>query len=444
MNSVKETIEKYNLIKKEEIIGVALSGGSDSMALLHTLHKLSADMEFEVVAIHINHKIREESYDEERFVMRYCKENHIRAYKFHIDCPKLAKDQGKSLETAARDARIGVFESLIKKGIVDKVAIAHHMSDQAETILLHIFRGAGLSGAKGMEISSKDGMFIRPLLETTKEEIQNYISLNDIPYVEDASNEDCTYTRNHIRNKIMPLILEKWPNAVESLNSFAQACTEDDEYINSSVHLEASIIDDKLARIPNTYFLNANSIVSRMIFKVLRKIGVNQDIEKKHIDLIKDLAINGKNGSKLTLPNSLFVYKEYDYVAFINKYKPPVSLSMELKTGEFELDGIGKLIVKKVRKFDKENVLYIDCAKTPKNVMWRLRENGDVFEKFGGGTKKLKDYLIDKKVPARLRAFLPILALENEVYAIAGVEISNKVRLDQETKSAYMIEFIQE
>ena len=440
MKSVYETITNYNLIKEEEIIGVALSGGSDSMAMLHYLHNLSTEMGFEIVAIHINHKIREESYDEEDFVMNYCRKNHIRAYKFHVDVPKLARQQNVSIETAARDARRGVFKSLIQKGIVDKVAIAHHMTDQAETVLLHLFRGSGLAGAKGMEVS-KDGTYIRPLLETSKEEILNYIHENDIPYVQDASNEESIYLRNYIRNEILPLILKKWPNAVSSLNSFAKSCTDDDDYLNSLVFLDALIVEDKLVKIPSSYFLNANAIVNRIIFKSLKLIGVKNDIEKKHIEMIKDLAISGENGSKISLPHSISVYKEYDYITIVNKHKDPVHLDMEFKVGEFKLNSIGTLTVKKVRKFDNPNCLYIDAKKLPKDASWRLKQNGDMFEKFGGGTKKLKDFLIDKKVPARLRSTLPVLAVGNEIYAIAGVEISNKVRLDSNTTTAYMISF---
>ena len=443
MKSVRDTILNYNLIKEDEIIGVALSGGSDSMAMLHYLNALSEEMCFEIVAIHVNHKIREESYDEEDFVMNYCRKNHIRAYKFHIDVPKLAKQQNVSIETAARDARRGVFKSLIQKGIVDKVAIAHHMTDQAETVLLHLFRGSGLAGAKGMEIS-KDGTYIRPLLETSKDEILSYINENDIPYVQDSSNEESIYTRNYIRNEIMPLILKKWPNAISSLNSFAKSCSDDDEYLNSLVFLDALIVEDKLVKIPASYFLNANAIVNRIIFKAFKLIDVKVDIEKKHIELIKDLAINGENGSKLALPHSISVHKEYDYVTLVNKYKEPAHLDMELKVGEFKLTSIGTLSVKKVRKFDSTDCLYLDIKKVPKEATWRLKQNGDIFEKFGGGTKKLKDFLIDKKVPARLRSTLPVLAVGNEILAIAGVEISNKVRLDSSTTTAYMVSFTAE
>ena len=157
--------------------------------------------------------------------------------------------------------------------------------------------------------------------------------------------------------------------------------------------------------------------------------------------MIKDLAISGENGSKISLPHSISVYKEYDYITIVNKHKDPVHLDMEFKVGEFKLNSIGTLTVKKVRKFDNPNCLYIDAKKLPKDASWRLKQNGDMFEKFGGGTKKLKDFLIDKKVPARLRSTLPVLAIGNEIYAIAGVEISNKVRLDSNTTTAYMISF---
>ncbi|MDD4111002.1 MAG: tRNA lysidine(34) synthetase TilS, partial [Clostridia bacterium] len=131
MNKVLETITEKKLIKKNETIGVAVSGGQDSMALLHYLASLQDELEFEVVAIHIDHSLRTTSAQDAFFVLNYCKKNRIRAYKFKVDVKKKMKDSNQSVETAARDARYGVFESLIKKKIVDKVALAHHMEDQA-------------------------------------------------------------------------------------------------------------------------------------------------------------------------------------------------------------------------------------------------------------------------------------------------------------------------
>lgn len=439
VEKVKQTILENKLIKPGQIVGIGLSGGSDSMALLNILKELADDLEFEVVGIHVDHLIREESGDDASFVMDYCKTNHIRAYKFKIDVPKLAKDTNQSLETAGRMARKNVFNSLIEKEIVDCVATAHHMKDQAETILLHLFRGSGLAGAKGMDYKNEN--FIKPMLDISKEEINKYLIDNEIPYINDITNEDSSYSRNYIRNEILPLLEKKWPNVVENLISFSKTCREDDEYINANVFTDACIFDKKSVKIPTNYFIYKKPVISRIIFKSLAGINVKQDIEKVHIEKIKDLALTGQNGNKINLPNSLVAYKEYDYVTIVNNYKEPVIFNAPFKCGEFEINEDFTLVVKRVKSMDNKNALYLDYRKVPKNASWRFRENGDMFTKFGGGTKKLKSYLTDKKIPQRIKSILPVLALDNEVFAIAGVEISDKVKVEN-VETFFSIELI--
>lgn len=439
MDSIKKTILKNSLINKGEVIGVGVSGGTDSMALLHYLHSISDELDFEVVGVHIDHNIRENSAEDASFVLNYCRENGIRAYKFKVDVPKLAQERGVSLEVAARDARYGVFDALVKKCAVDKIAIAHHMSDQAETILLNLFRGTGISGAKGMDLI-RDGIYIRPMLFTDKKEILKYIDDNQIPYVEDYTNADTTFSRNYIRNEILPLIMKRWPAVIEKLVSFSKACYDDDEYINSQIIEDAFILEEKTVKIPNSYFLYPNAIVSRMIFKALRQIGVNKDIERKHVELIKDLAINGKNGAKIDLPLNVTAIKEYDYLSILNKEKEKIVLDLPFKLGEFSVKGFGTVEVKRTRSNKLEDrELILDGKKVPKDAIWRFKESGDTFEKFGGGTKKLKDYFIDKKVPARLRSITPVLASGKEILAIAGVEVSDKVKVDENSTAVYKI-----
>ena len=251
-----------------------------------------------------------------------------------------------------------------------------------------------------------------------------------------------TYSRNYIRNEIFPVITKKWPNAIQSLCNFARTCREDDDYINSQVYLNACIIDGKTAKIPTNYFVYENPIISRIIFRVLDKIGVKVDIEKVHIENIKELALSGQNGKKINLPNQLTVYKEYDYVTLVNNYKEPVIFNAPFKCGEFEVGEDLLLVVKRVKTMDKQNALYLDYRKVPKDASWRFRENGDMFTKFGGGTKTLNDYFTDKKIPKRLRDITPVLANGNEILVIAGVEISNKVKVDNETKTAYGINVV--
>lgn len=441
MEHILENIKKLNLIKRGDTIGVAVSGGRDSMALLHYLSSLQNELDFEVVAIHVDHSLRETSGNDAMFVMNYCKRNHIRAYKFKIDVALLARQKNQSIETAAREARYGVFESLVKKGIIDKIALAHHAEDQAETILLHLLRGSGLSGARGMEYE-KRGIFIRPMLETKRSEIQRYINDNDISFVEDETNKEDVYQRNYIRNKVMPMITARFPNAVEALNSFANSCKEDDNFISSQVMSEALILENsKTVKIPCACFIGASSLSSRLVFKALDMIGVYKDIERKHIELIKNLALSGQNGSKIKLPMDVSAHKEYDYVTLTNEQKEVKILNLEFKSGTFAVDGFGKLVIKKTNKPEiNGETLIVDAKKLPKDVSWRFRQEGDVITKFGGGTQKLKTYLAQKKVPLRQRDCIPVLAHENEVYVVAGVGISEKVKIDETTKQAYIID----
>lgn len=441
MESILEFIKKTKMIESGDIIGVAVSGGQDSMALLHFLKEHAYDLDCEVVAVHVDHCIRENSGDDAEFVVDWCKQHGVRAYKFRVDATKIAKERGISTEMGAREARYGVFDALIKKGVVSKIALAHHKSDQAETILLHLFRGSGVGGIKGMD-AVRDEVYIRPMLNTEKSQISQYLLENDIPYVEDETNNDESYQRNYIRHRILPQITKVWPNAINSIINFSKDCANDDQYIKSQICMDAVISEDKTVKIPINYFLYPQAIVSRIIFDALAKIGVKTDIERKHLELIIALAKSSENGKKLDLPNSLSVHKEYQYISLTNKYKEKPVLYFPLKCGEFEVEGFGKVRVKRIKPQDfekNENNLMIDPKNVPKDAIWRFRQDGDMFEKFGGGTKKLKSYLADKKIPQRLRNILPVLAYENEVYAIAGVEISEAARVEDHVKTAYLI-----
>ena len=442
MENIKKTIVENKLFKEGDVVGVAVSGGKDSMALLHYLKSICYDIGFEIVAITVDHSLREESASDAMFVSDYCKQNRIRCYKFRVDVATLAKEKGLSLESAAREARYGVFDSLIKKNIVDKIALAHHVSDQAETVLLHLLRGSGIAGMKGMQLTRD--VYVRPMLNTTQKAIVDYINDNDIPYVEDKTNAESEFARNYIRNQVMPVLLKKFPNAIDSLLSFSRLATQDDEYISAQVPSDAFIVNGKTVSIPLTYFIYAKPIVSRMIFKALASIGVTKDVESKHIDAICELVASSENGKKIELPNKIVASKEYDYLTLSNKQKEIITLNQEFKVGETQIKGVGTIYVKRTKQRAEDGALYIDSKQVPKNAVWRFRENGDVFEKFGGGTKKLKSYLIDIKIPQRLRTNLPVLVSENEVLVIAGVEISNKVKITENTGFMYRIEFVRE
>jgi len=392
-----------------------------------------------VVAINIDHGIRENSANDTAFVVNYCNKNGIEVHSFRVDAIKYSEDNKLTLEQGARECRYRIFKSIVDKGVANKVALAHHLQDQAETILLNLFRGTGISGASGMDFV-RDNIYIRPMLSTPQTAIMAYLGMNDIPYVEDETNHEDEYNRNYIRNKILPLIRFRWPSADKAIANFGNNCREDENYIQSTISSDAIITEDRLVRINFNYFVYPDAYVFRLILKALKTIGITSNIETKHLKMIKNMALEAENGTKINLVDGLSVIKEYNYITFTNKRMKANQKNYEFKRGKLDISNFGLIETNVTRKFDVNAYTHlVDMAKLPKDAVWRFRKDGDIFEKFGGGTKSLSDYLIDKKVPVRLRSLTPVLAKGNEVYIIAGVEISNKLKVDKTTKMAYGI-----
>ena len=439
MEHIASNIAKHSLINAGDKVAVACSGGKDSMALLHYLWEHRETLNCEIMVVNIDHSIRENSANDSAFVSNYCKKNGIQVHTFRVDAAKYSEDHKLTLEQGARECRYRIFKSLIDKGVATKIALAHHMQDQAETILLNLFRGTGISGASGMDFI-RDGIYIRPMLGTAQTAIMAYLGSNEIPYVEDETNHDNEYNRNYIRNKIMPLIRYRWPSADKALANFGNNCREDESYIQSTISDGAIITEDRLARINFSFFVYPDAYVFRLILKALKSIGITSNIETKHLKLIKNMALEAENGTKINLVDGLSVIKEYNFITFTNRKMKVSHKTYPFTKGKLDISGFGLIDTVVTRKFDINAYTHlVDMSKLPKDAVWRFRKDGDIFEKFGGGTKLLSDYLIDKKVPVRLRAITPVLAKDNEVYIIAGVEISNKLKVDKNTKMAYGI-----
>lgn len=438
MKTAFELINKYNLINQKEKIGVACSGGIDSMCLLHFLFTNKDFFKIDVFAINVDHSIRENSKSDSIFVEKYCKANNIKLYKFKVDCLTLAKKDKLGIEETARKARYGIFDTLIKKQVVDKIAIAHHSQDQVETILLNLFRGSGLNGITGME-PIRDN-YIRPFLTTKKQDILSYANMNNIPFVEDETNFDTEYSRNLIRNKILPLIKQNWPNFETNILNFSNICKQDDSYINSCIDFDNIIIEDNLAKIPLYYFTYNISITNRVILFALKKLKVSKDIESKHLQLIRDLANESNNGVKIHLPNNITVTKEYNVLTISIKKEKENIKPIPFFTGKKEILKNIIMSIKKVSKPNYENgKLYVCLDFNTKDLVIRTRKDGDIFHKFGSGEKKLKNYFIDKKIPSRLRDEIILIAKDNEILAIPNYEISEKVKVTNDSKNIYEI-----
>ena len=443
MEKVLELIKTQKLFTPGSVVGVAVSGGSDSMALLHFLVENKDNLDIEVMAIHVDHNTRVNDQRDALFVEDYCKQNRIRFHKFRVEALTLMKQKGQTMEEACREARYSVFENLKKKGIIDRLAIAHHLNDQAETVLLHILRGSGLVGASGMQYI-RDDFYVRPFLDITKEQILSYVYENQIPYVEDETNVDTKISRNLLRQKILPELRKVWPNVDENLCNFARICKEDDQTIRSLMNFDAVLFEKNIAKIPLSYFSYAQSFVSRLLLDCFNKLGKTQGIERRHIDIICDFAKTGNNGAKINLPDNISAYKEYEYITLaIKKPKLEIVTEWPFKKGITKIEDYGTIHVKKFEPGKKPAVggLLIDADKLPKNAVWRFKKEGDFIEKFGGGIVKLKKYLSDKKIPLRVRDCLPVLASGMEVLAVANIDISESLKIDENTKNIFIITF---
>lgn len=440
INAIK-TIETNFLLNPNEKIGVAVSGGIDSMCLLHFLNSQKEKYGIEIIAINIDHQIRENSASDSSFVVNYCKENGIVCHSFKVDALGFAQTHKLTTEEGARICRYGVFDSLLKKKIVDKIAIAHHKQDQVETIMLNLFRGSGLKGVCGMEYNH-DG-YIRPFLDTDKSEILAYQSENNIPFVEDETNQDTEYSRNYLRQSIIPMLKDHWKNFENNIINFSKICKQDDNYIDSSICYDNLVFENNLVKIPLNMFVLSPSITNRVIRKALGYLNSLKDIEQKHLKIIVQLALESDNGTKINLPNNLLATKEYDYLTLHKKASKKILSTYDFRVGKQKIFDKNVEIkkTKKVENLSQNGVHIVDYDKIPKGAIWRTRQNGDTFTKFGGGTKKLKDYLIDKKIPSRLRNEIPVLALGNEIYIVLGVEISDKLKVDENTKNYCLIKY---
>jgi len=447
LDNVIDFIEDNKLFERGDRVGIGVSGGSDSMALLHFLENVvRKKIGFDIVAVNVNHNMRPGSRKDSKFVADYCKVNGIPHISYSVDVPAYAAVNKLSPEHAARVKRYESFEAAIKKFRLTKFAIAQHSSDQAETILLNIFRGSGIAGAGGMELMR--GIYVRPLLETAKADINAYLFKNQIPYVDDESNIKSNFARNFIRNEVIPLLQREWRNVEKNIIGFGQNCRADDEYINSVVSMWGLKATDNNVRIALNYFAYPPAVISRIILQAFDAIGLRYNIEKKHVDLIYDLAMAGINGAKVDLPNNLYAVREYEFVTIVKKTSAQkYQTAGAFKVGKTALPGFGTVLVTRTISFKparEKGLLVMDVDKVPRTAVWRTRKEGDQFTKFGGGTKSLSAYLIDKKIPGRLRDKLPILAVGSEVLAIAGVEISDKVKTCAETLEAYVVEIVKD
>ena len=437
-----EFLIEDNMISKDDRVAVGVSGGADSMVLLWALLDKQKQVGFHLYVVNVNHHIRgEESDRDSLFVEDFCKKKKIDYIVADVDAKKLKIDEKVTLEESARKLRYEVFATEMKKHNLNKLFLAHHKNDQAETILMHIFRGSGISGAAGIKQTDK---IVRPLIGYTKNEILKIADEYGVKYVTDSTNAQNDASRNYLRNIVIPEIEKVYPGVVGAVCEFGERCKEIDEFVKSLVNpnLIVETADYVLAK--DAIFAEKPFIVREYVKIIFEKLGVFADIEAKHYRLVAEL-VGAEVNKKLDFPHNLEVKRTYDGLKFYKKSKAKkVELAYNFVVGDTVFEGYGKIAVSVAKPEDVvygEGSLYVDMNKIRTDAVWRTRRDGDVFAKFGTGSKKLNDYFTDKKIDIDMRDRLPLLCSGSSVLVVAGLDISENVKIDANTDQIAKLDF---
>lgn len=433
-----------NLFNKGETIAVALSGGKDSVALLYSLLSVKDKLGIIVKAVNIEHGIRgATSKRDSMFVADLCQKLSVPLKTYQLDCVKFSEENRYGIEEGARIARYDCFKSAIGEGFCDKVATAHHLSDSVETLLFNLFRGASLSGMTGIKSERNNGKIIRPFADTPKSEIEKYVADNGLPFVDDETNFESVYSRNYIRNEIMPVVSARFPEAEKSIGRFLKIAESENDFLEE-------LAKKSLTRDGNAYVISIDTpdcIFARSVVLAMKSLGIAKDYVKLHVDAVLSLK-NLVNGSKISLPRNVYAAREYDKIAIYKAVKSDGNFEKPFALGY--IDGaIGRLSFGEINEKEKNvnelkysRSLVFDLNKLPKNAVIRYKRSGDYFKKFGGGRKKLNDYFTDKKIPLRLRDSIPLVCAGSEVYIICGIEISDLIKVDKGTEKVVQCTYL--
>ncbi len=453
---VLRTIKDYNLIEKGDQVVVGVSGGPDSMALLYILLNIKKEILFDIYVAHVNHGIRGKAADEdEQFVKNICQELKLPFYSKRVNMNKYAEEHNMTAEEAGRKLRYGFFREILKGQDKVKIAVAHNKNDQAETLIMRFMRGTGIHGLKGMAYKREN--VIRPLLDISREEIENYIEKNEIETRLDKTNLEPVYNRNKIRLELIPYIEENFnPNIVETLSRTSKLISIDNEFLEQyslETYIKLVKKSDKTSIILDREDFNSlhKCIKQRVIRYAIKKIhGSLQGFTKRHIENIVELFSEASTGKTIHLIHGIIAKTSYNNL-IIKKGKPLFSNEFfyELKINDIIYIEETNCFFK-TKVFPREEyhinynnrfIKYFDYDKISNGLYIRNRRNGDRFNPIGmEGTKKLKDFFIDEKIPKEKRDVIPLVLNGEDIIWVTGYRISNKYKITDNTKSIIMIE----
>lgn len=448
---VKRFIEKYHMLSEGAGVLVGLSGGADSVALLEVLCALREHWKLRIAAVHVHHGVRQEAWQDVELCKNLCAEKEIAFYCEYADVPKLAREWGLSVEEAGRKVRYMLFEKYRQQLELDFIAVAHHQNDQAETMLFQLFRGSGLRGLSGIPVQR--GCIIRPLAGVSRLEIEEYLESRQQDYVVDATNLTDVYTRNKIRQHILPLAEEIAPGAIENMNRAGAQLREIQEFMQEQAE---SFLEKNSQREQNSEALHIQVAALKVVHPALQKAVImtaieqafhsRRDITEKHVEAIRDLL--NKGGEKVVnLPKAGVVIKTYERLTFLQKTATEECASLvfeqlEIRPNATYVLSDGRILKtelileNKMQNIPKSDCLkWFDYDKISGALALRNRTKGDFLTiNEEGARKKLQDYLVNEKVPKNVRDELLVLADGQHIVWVPGMRISAYYKVTEQTQ----------
>ncbi len=406
MELVLEFLKTKIKLSKNDNVVVGVSGGPDSMCLLYILLELKKAIGFQIIVAHINHNVRTESIEEEQFLKDYSLKN-----KVIFESMKIEKYNHTNFHKQARDIRYKFYYDLVNKYNAAYLMTAHHGDDLVETILMRLVRGSTLNGYKGITLITKlpNFLIVRPLLYLTKDEIETFNKVNNIPYRIDKSNYSSKYTRNRYRKNILPFLKEENKNVHLKFLKFSSLIDDANNYIEKVVdNAYNNIYKDYKLDIPlfktEDIFIQ-KLILERILTTIYDDLG---QIESKHIDLLLDLIRKNRSGSRVNLPNSVLALIDYNYLIFKKEENKEINYCYKLEDGLILPNGMK--FVKLEKDENGNDTLHIESSKVKLPLYVRNKRSGDKIELKGLlVSKKVSDIFINSKVSRYKRDDYPVV-----------------------------------
>ncbi|MGI6500997.1 MAG: tRNA lysidine(34) synthetase TilS [Anaerostipes sp.] len=439
IDKVKKYVKEEHMIQEGDSIVIGVSGGADSICLLLFLCAVKPVFQLNLQVVHINHQLREAAKEEEDYVVSLCRQLMIPCSVKRIDVLSYAQREKMSCEEAARELRYKEFYQWINEKDFDKIAVAHHMNDQAETFLFRVARGTGYAGMQGMK--PVQDQIIRPLLCLKKQEITSYLESRGITWMEDESNQDNAFARNLIRNEVIPSLCKVNNMAVEHIYQATEDMRELEAFAGRILEekYKQYVKENNTGRqLSINGFQEESEFVQKHVIKrmIEREAGKKKDIGKIHVDSVLTL-LRKPTGKKVSLPYHLQGERLYDGIQISSD-------NLDLK--DSEQNHLGELLINEtiIQKPGKRDCIQIiDYDKIENEVQLRYRREGDffVFDQ-EGHRKSLHRFFIDQKVPKDQRNQIPLVADGNHIIWIIGMRVSEYYKITKDTKRQVVFEYV--